>query len=175
MTAPALADFLHGAFVDDLHTGGCDEVVVQFVLDVLDGERAHITLAYFGSNPAPEKFAGFVSFLMALDKAPVYARVVGKDLFGPNNDMPVLLVELPEAVRSAIVPFYAACAEPEGSWQKDAWALHGKQAEPKYHITLKHCPSIASLPVGAGLAVSGLQVKRLGGKNKPFFYVSVPR
>jgi hypothetical protein len=143
----------------DLPEGSRAGVTVQLSAWIEGQVQVYITVAYLGENMTDATFGAVERFVASLKDIDLSAQVVGSDLAGPDSDIPILVVELSDDLRMYIAPLYHKYAVPSSRWQKRLWSVLGKRLEPEFHVTVKHSPKIASLPVGTKLAISGFCVK----------------
>lgn len=117
----------------------------------------HMTLTYLGDPTGPETFEGVASLIPTLPNTPFRLRVKEHALFGPNNDIPVALLEFEHAGFLSLHREYGI-AEP---------GMPSKIDTPNYHVTTKG----VDLPVGTMLTGDKFEVKRLG-RADPFISIS---
>ena len=126
--------------------------------------RRHVTATYFGL-PNARQFAHLLETCAGLaDQKNIHVTVTGHDFFGPDNDIPVALVEFNnEIVRDALHQLHSDAGVPAPGMP---W-----MPVPNFHCSFKGFGDIDSvkavLPVGSRIPVKGIMAKRLG-KADPF-------
>lgn len=131
-----------------------------------------MTITYLG-DPSKESLDAFQLFTKELSaliegsNGKVRLHIIGRDNFGPRNDIPVFLIKIvDDEIKNLIVRFHQVygIAEPN---------MPAKLDEPTFHISLKGLSeeSVSALEkefVGTEVIGEKVEAKRLG-PNDPFF------
>lgn len=137
------------------------DVTVCFKLD-----DRHVTATYLGDAPSEETFGALYSFMTCFNNQSVQVEVVGKDQFGPKQDIDVVLVKfVDEATQQKVIAFHQMYGKPEPGWNK-------KLDTPNFHISAKHREWFENTDIGTILSMQTIAAKRLGPVD-PFYWVGL--
>jgi len=141
---------------------------VRFLIHIpgFEGSYHHITLTFLGV-PSTEAICEINElFTQLINLKPIRFNVTGHDKFGPNSDIPVLLVDFENSeTRNLCISFHQKC----GVAERNMSFLE----VPNYHISLgKNADILSNTKIGTTFTATNVQIKELG-PHDPYLSVSL--